>query len=82
MFAPGRHYNPGVIVMTVGVKMQQTIASAESVAANLKTFALDTQDQQARQMFNQLAQSVDSCVQTLQSRLNYIMQEEPQYRQQ
>ncbi|MCY0869310.1 MAG: DUF1657 domain-containing protein [Firmicutes bacterium] len=68
--------------MTVGVKMQQTIASAESVAANLKTFALDTQDQQARQMFNQLAQSVDSCVQTLQSRLNYIMQEEPQYRQQ
>jgi hypothetical protein len=48
----------------------------------LKTFALDTQDQQAKQMFNQLAQSMDSCVQTLQSRLNYIMQEEPQYRQQ
>lgn len=67
--------------MTVAVKMQQTIASAESVAANLKTFALDTQDKEAQQMFNQLAKSVDNCVSTLQSRLNFIQQQEPQYRQ-
>lgn len=69
------------MIMTVGVKMQQTIASAEGVAANLKQFALDTQDKQAQQMFNQLAQTVDSCVTTMQSRLNYIQQQEPQYRQ-
>lgn len=68
--------------MTVGIKMQQTIAQAESVAASLKSFALDTQDQQAKQMFNQLSQSMDNCVNTLQSRLNYIQQQEPQYRQQ
>lgn len=68
--------------MTVGIKMQQTIASAESVAANLKSFSLDTQDAQAKQMFTQLAQSVDNCVLTLQSRLNFIQQQEPQYRQQ
>ena len=67
--------------MTVGLKMQETIASAQSVAANLKTFALETQDQQARQMFNQLAQGMDTCVTTLQSRLHYIQQQEPQYRQ-
>ena len=68
--------------MTVGVKLQQTIASAETVAANLKSFALDTQDQQAKQMFNQLAQSMDNTVATLQSRLNFVQQQEPQYRQQ
>ncbi len=68
--------------MTVGIKLQQTIASAESVAASLKTFALDTQDQQAKQMFTQLSQSMDNTVATLQSRLNFVQQQEPQYRQQ
>lgn len=68
--------------MTVGIKMQQTIASAESVAANLKAFALETQDQQAKQMYSQLSQSMDNTVATLQSRLNFVQQQEPQYRQQ
>ncbi|WP_188649203.1 DUF1657 domain-containing protein [Marinithermofilum abyssi] len=34
--------------MTVGSKIQQTVASAEGVAANLRTFALDTDNQQAK----------------------------------
>mgnify|MGYP001309318855 CR=1 FL=1 len=67
--------------MTVGTKMQQTIASAEGVKANLKTFALETQDQQAKQMYNQLAQSMESIISSLQSRMNYMEQEEPQYKQ-
>ena len=67
--------------MTVGTKMQQTIASAESVKASLKSFALETQDQQAKQMYQQLAQSMENIIHSLQSRLNYIEQEEPQYRQ-
>ena len=67
--------------MTVGTKMQQTIASAESVKANLKTFALETQDQQAKQMYQQLAQTMENVISSLQSRMNYIEQEEPQYRQ-
>ncbi|MCY0875278.1 MAG: DUF1657 domain-containing protein [Firmicutes bacterium] len=68
--------------MTVGHKMQETIAQAQVVAANLKLFALDTKDQQAKQMFNQLSQSMDNCVNTLQSRLTYIQEQEPQYREQ
>ena len=68
--------------MTIGVKMQQTIASAESVAANLKQFALDTQDQQAKQMFGQMSQTLTNVVSSLQARFNYIQTEEPQYRQQ
>jgi hypothetical protein len=68
--------------MTVGTKLQQTIASAEGVAASLKTFALDTEDKQAKQMYGQWAQMMDNCVITLKNRLHYIQQEEPQYKPQ
>lgn len=68
--------------MTVGTKIQQTVASAESVSANLKTFALDTDNKQAKQLYNQLAQNMDSIVQQLKSREQQIMTEEPQYNQQ
>ncbi|QKG83319.1 DUF1657 domain-containing protein [Kroppenstedtia pulmonis] len=68
--------------MTVGTKIQQTVASAESVSANLKTFALDTDNQQAKQLYNQLAQNMDSIVQQLKNREQQIMTEEPQYNQQ
>lgn len=68
--------------MTVGTKLQQTLASAEGVKANLKTFSLDTQDQQAKQMYTQLAQTMENVVNTLQARATYIEQQEPQYKQQ
>jgi hypothetical protein len=68
--------------MTVGSKLQQTLASAESVKASLKTFSLDTQDQQAKQMYDQLAQNMTNIVNTLQARVNYVEQQEPQYKQQ
>lgn len=69
-------------MMTVGTQIQQTIASAESVMASLKTFALETQDQQAKQVYQQLSQQTENIVSVLKSRLNYVQQEEPQYKQQ
>ncbi|SFJ15119.1 DUF1657 domain-containing protein [Thermoflavimicrobium dichotomicum] len=65
--------------MTVGTKIQQTIANAEGIVANLKSFALDTNNQQAKQMYNQLAQQMDGIVQQLKSREQQVMSEEPQY---
>lgn len=65
--------------LTVANKLATTLANAESVAASLKSFALETEDQQAKQMFQQLAQSMDNTVSQLRNRLDYIMQEEPQY---
>ncbi|HEU4964383.1 MAG TPA: DUF1657 domain-containing protein [Bacilli bacterium] len=67
--------------MTVSTKLQQTIAATEGVAANLRQFALDTEDQQAKEMFNQTARYMDNTVVMLKSRLQYVQQEEPQYRQ-
>lgn len=66
--------------MTVGTKMHQTLASLEGAAANLKTFALETQDQFAKQMFNDLSGQVDNICSSLKGRVNYIEQEEPQYK--
>jgi hypothetical protein len=68
--------------MTVGIKIQQTIASAEGVCANLKTFELDTQDTSAKQMFNDMAQAQQMIVDNLKGRLNYVQEQEPQYKEQ
>ncbi len=68
-------------MMTVGTQMQQTVASSESVLASLKSFALETNDQNAKQMFQQLAEQQQSIVENLNTRLQYIQQEEPQYKE-
>lgn len=67
--------------MTVGTQMQQTVASCESALASMKSFALETNDQNAKQMFQQLAQQQQTIVEGLNTRLQYIQQEEPQYKE-
>ncbi|MBT9176682.1 MAG: hypothetical protein DDT20_01003 [Firmicutes bacterium] len=42
--------------MTIAGQVAQCLANIESAAANLKSFSLQTQDQQAKQMFQQLSQ--------------------------
>ncbi|MBE3585771.1 DUF1657 domain-containing protein [Desulfofundulus thermocisternus] len=66
--------------MTVGEKMHQTLASLESAAANLKSFSLDTQDQTAKQMFASYSQQLEDICKGLRGRVNYIEQQEPQYK--
>lgn len=66
--------------MTVGQKMHQTLASLESARADLSSFALDTQDKTAKQAFNTCVSQLDSVVNTLRSRVNYVEQQEPQYK--
>jgi len=66
--------------MTVGTKMHQTLASLEGAKATIKTFALETEDKTAKQMFAQYANQLESICQGLASRCNYIEQQEPQYK--
>lgn len=65
--------------MTVGNQLEQAIAGVQSAAASMKTFALETQDQQARQTFEQLAQTLDNAVLILTERKKYVKSQEPQY---
>lgn len=66
--------------MTIANKMHMTLASLEGATANMKTFALETEDKTAKQMFAQYSQQLESICQGMSSRCNYIEQQEPQYK--
>lgn len=68
--------------MTVVDQVRQTLAGLKSAQASLETFALQTQNQKAKQMFQQAAQQTQMIVDQVNQRLQEIEQEEPQYKQQ
>lgn len=67
--------------MTVGTQMQQAVATVQGAAATMKSFALQTEDQTAKQAFQQLATTFDDALKTLEGRLNYIEEQEPKFKQ-
>jgi len=66
--------------MTVGQKLHQTVASLEGAVGSRKSFALDTQDQSAKQQFDAYARQLDQIVQGLKTRTNYVEAQEPAYK--
>lgn len=68
--------------MTVVTNVQQTLAGLKSAQASLETFSLETDNKQAKQMFNQAAKQTQQIVDMVNQRLQDIQQEEPQYKQQ
>ncbi|MCJ8006560.1 DUF1657 domain-containing protein [Lederbergia wuyishanensis] len=67
--------------MTVINKVQQTITGLKTAQASLEGFALDTDNQQAKQLYKMCAQQTQSIIDSLSPRMQEIMQEEPQYNQ-
>lgn len=67
--------------MTTINKLEKALNDAKGLSSDLKTFSMDTDDQQAKQMFNQLATNLENVAQMLQSRIDYVNSEEPQYLQ-
>ncbi|MGE5404670.1 MAG: DUF1657 domain-containing protein [Candidatus Saccharibacteria bacterium] len=65
--------------MTVAKKMQQTLANLQSAKADLKSFALETEDPKIQNMFSQFEKSLDDVVNGLQGRMEQIVAQEPQY---
>ncbi|MBP3888413.1 MAG: DUF1657 domain-containing protein [Cellulosilyticum sp.] len=65
--------------MPTGTKLETALATAKGLAADMKTFSLDTDNQEAKQMFNQLADTMESVEQQIKSRLDFVKKEEPQY---
>ncbi|MBU8907163.1 DUF1657 domain-containing protein [Desertibacillus haloalkaliphilus] len=68
--------------MTVATQVKQTLAGLKSAQASLETFALQTENKQAKQMFQSMAQQTQGIVDTITPRMQEIEQEEPQYKQQ
>jgi len=66
--------------VTIGQKLHQTLNSLETAAAEMKTYALDTQDKTAQQMFSSYARQLEDIARGLRGRVNYVESQEPQYK--
>ncbi|WP_394138166.1 DUF1657 domain-containing protein [Cytobacillus oceanisediminis] len=67
--------------MTVGTQVKQTIAGLKSAQASFETFALGTENQNAKQLYQNAAQQTQTIIDSIEPRLQEIQQEEPQYNQ-
>ncbi len=66
--------------MTVGTKLHQCLNNIESAKTELKNYSMETQDKNAQQQFSQFANQLTQVEQGLRQRVNYIEQQEPQYK--
>ncbi len=66
--------------MTVGTKLHKTLAGLESVKADFELYAGETEDVQAKSEYGQYAQQLEGICQSFKQRVNYVEQEEPQYK--
>ena len=67
--------------MTIGQKLHQTLNSIDSACTQLKTFSMETQNQNAKQQYIDCANQLESVSKNLKNRINYVEQQEPQYKQ-
>lgn len=67
--------------MTVGTQVKQTLAGLKSAQASFETFALATDNKNAKQLYQQAAQQTQAVLDSLEPRLQEIQAEEPQYNQ-
>ncbi|WP_019241592.1 MULTISPECIES: DUF1657 domain-containing protein [Bacillus] len=67
--------------MTVINNVKTTLAELKSAQASFETFALSTDNQQAKQLYQNAAQQTQAIVDTLSPRVQQMEEEEPQYRQ-
>lgn len=66
--------------MTIASDVKKCLASLKSAQANLEQFALSTQNQQAKQLFTNAAQTTQQVIQQVESRVQQLESEEPQYK--
>ncbi len=66
--------------MTIGKSLKTTLSSLKSVQADLESFALETENPAAKDMFNQFANQAKTMAEGLQSRVMEIENQEPQYK--
>ncbi|SDN74752.1 DUF1657 domain-containing protein [Bacillus sp. OK048] len=67
--------------MTVGTQVKQALAGLKSAQASFETFALATDNQNAKKLYQDAAQQTQTVLDSLEPRLQEIVAEEPQYNQ-
>ena len=66
-------------MVTVSTQVKQALAGLKSAQASFEQFALQTQNQQAKQLYTDAANQTQTVVSTLEQRVQQLEQEEPQY---
>ena len=67
--------------MTVATQVNQTLAGLKSAQASFETFALQTENKQAKQLYKNAAQQTQAIVDMLEPRVQDMQKQEPQYKQ-
>lgn len=60
--------------MTVQSDLQKAVAAAQSALGTYENFSLSTQDESAKQMYNELSNDMERHVALLRGRLAYVTQ--------
>jgi exonuclease VII small subunit len=66
--------------MTVSSQVKTCVSSLKSAQASLEQFALETQNQDAKNLFSNAAQQTMQIVQQVETRVTDLENEEPQYK--
>lgn len=66
--------------MTVATQVKTCLASLKSAQASLEQFALNTQNQEAKSLFEQAAQQTQQIADQVSTRVQQIENEEPQFK--
>lgn len=66
--------------MTVSSQVKQALANLKSAQASFESFALQTQDQAAKQAYTNAATQTQTIIGSIQTRVQQIEQEEPEYK--
>ena len=66
--------------MTVAAQVKTCVASLKSAQASLETFALSTQNQEAKNLFSNAAVQTQTIIEQVQTRVQQLEDEEPQYK--
>ena len=67
--------------MTVQTQIQQALAQAQTVQASLTQFSLETENQQAKKLYEQLSEQQKNICTMLEGRYQQILNEEQQYKE-
>lgn len=67
--------------MTVINQVKTALAELKSAQASFETFALSTDNQQAKTLYQEAAQQTQEIVNIISPRIEQIIQEEPQYKE-
>ncbi|HLV08978.1 MAG TPA: DUF1657 domain-containing protein [Halanaerobiales bacterium] len=66
--------------MSVGKQLHQTLASLRSARADMETYALSTEDENAQKLYTDCGDQLKNLINNLSGRVNYVEEEEPQYK--